>query len=569
MPRPTRLAALCAAAAAGLAAAAAPAADVPDFVFRDIAPAVGLVEPLRGANAHAAAWGDIDGDGRLDLFVGTFADKAGGGGLPNVLLWNLGKGAGGAGPFGTDPDPALRSTGRGTGAVLADFDNDGLLDLYVANHSRPAAGADAAAGRTDRFYRALPGRKWQDVTDASGAVRGGVTSRNVAVLDFDGDGLLDLLVVHAVGKGPGRKTTLYRNLGNFRFEAANAKAGIPDDVVGLGACVGDVNGDSWPDIFVGGSNRLFLSQGDGTYKEAAALSKALDWKFAAEDNAPSAGVAFGDVDHDGRPDLVIGMHLKRPWAQPAPVRLFMNRGCTKTEANFVEVTADVGLTPIPMKAPHVELRDFDNDGWPDLYSAIVVFDQKDGTPRPAVWKNLGVQAGTKLPKFADTAFRHRPDFPDAGDRTGGTAAFYEKLLKERKITYMATGPSGDVDGDGRLDLFLASWFPEQPSMLLKNETPGGRWLDVRVAPAKGSGINAMGIGSKVTAYAAGKAGDPAAMISSEEIQTGYGYTCGQPAVAHLGLAANEAVDVVIELPCGKGKVVKKGVTAAQVLVVVP
>jgi hypothetical protein len=367
---------------------------------------------------------------------------------------------------------------------------------------------------------------------------------------------------------PGLKTTLYRNLGNFKFEAANAKAGIPDDVVGLGACVGDVNGDTWPDIFVGGSNRLFLSQGDGTYKEAAELSKRLDWKFAAEDNAPSAGACFGDINRDGRPDLIIGMHLKRPWAEPMPVRVFLNNGCTKTEANFTEVTADIGLKPIPMKAPHVELRDFDNDGWPDLYSAILVFG-KDGALHPAVWRNNGVAADAKLPTFTDTAFLHRPDFPDAADRTANTKTFYDKLLKEQKITYMSTGPSGDFDGDGRLDLFLASWFPEQPSMLLKNESAAGNWLNVRVSPGKAGGFNRMGLGAKVRAYLTGKSGDPAALLYCEEIQTGYGYTCGQPAEAHLGLGTVDTVDLVIDLPCGKGQIRRAGVRAGQRIVISP
>ena len=52
------------------------------------------------------------------------------------------------------------------------------------------------------------------------------------------------------------------------------------------------------------------------------------------------------------------------------------------------------------------------------------------------------------------------------------------MLKEKKIIYMAPGPTGDFDNDGRLDLFLPNWWPESRSLLLRNETPGGNWLDV-------------------------------------------------------------------------------------------
>lgn len=181
------------------AALAADAASTPlPYKFVDVAAAVSLVDPLRRANAHAAAWGDIDGDGHLDLFVGTFADKTGGDGVPNQVLWH--RNTDGKRSFAPDADPAIQSTGRGTGSILADFDNDGLLDLFVTNHTRPTAAADTAPGRPDRFYRALPNRTWHDVSESSGAVRTGITSRNAAPLDFDGDGLLDLLVVHAVGK---------------------------------------------------------------------------------------------------------------------------------------------------------------------------------------------------------------------------------------------------------------------------------------------------------------------------------------------------------------------------------
>lgn len=543
------------------------------FVFRDIGAEVGLHAAVKNANAHAAAWGDADGDGKLDLFVGTFADKGGDAPVPNAFLWNDG------GKFVADPDNALHSAGRGTGSVLVDLDNDGLLDLYVSNHTSLKAAPDTGAGRRNILYHARPGRKFEDISAASGAVPQDFVCRNIAVMDYDGDGLLDLFLCHASvgvtrrGKGGALqpppadakpKSILLRNLGGMKFEVANDKAKIPADVYGLGSAVADLTGDGWPDLFVGGSNRLFLNQGDGTFREATELKPLLDWGAYSEDDAPSAGVAIGDYDRDGKLDLVIGNHPKKPWTEPRPIRLFRNLGTTNSEAKFEEVTEKAGLVPLPMKAPHVEIRDFDNDGWLDIYSAIIVNDTK-GRTRPVIFRNLGAPAGKVGVRFEETAFVHRPDFPDEADRSGGggTGPFYEKLLRENKVQYMATGPTADFDGDGRLDIFLASWWAEQNSQLLKNESKAGNWLAVTVTGTKENGVNRQGIGAVVRAYKPGQLGKPDALLASEEIATGYGYTSGQPTIAHLGLGAAETVDVEVILPHGKGRIVKESVKASQ------
>lgn len=523
-----------------------PAAE-PTLLFRDLAEEMGLRDPLRGMMAHAAAWGDVDRDGRLDLFVGSFADRpvevyrAGGadGPVPNVLLMQR------DGRFVPVQNEAIAWKGRATGSVFADFDNDGWPDLYVSNNGR--------LGKENLLYR-NKGGTLERVTDQVGApLHLPETSRGVGVLDFDGDGLLDLLVLATVRQGPSR---LFQNLGNFRFKESNA---LPADLVGLGVAIGDVTGNGWPDVFVGGPNRLFVNRGRGRFREATELD--LDWGFRAEDDAPSCGVAFGDFDRDGRLDLLIGSHTKRPWAEPLPLRLFRNLGSTPEQVRFVEVTEPAGLPPVPMKTPHVEIRDFDNDGWPDLYTAIAVY--KEGKTYPAVFRNLGGGPG-RLPRFEETAFVHRPEYPTPEDyhpqmRSG---EFYERFASGQKVMYFAPGPSSDFDGDGRLDLMLPNWFSTRPSQLLKNETPAGNYLDVEVVG--GDGVNREGIGSMVRAYRAGEALVAGAdFVASEQIATGYGYASGQAPVAHLGLGDLEVCDVVVTLPHGKGRIVQRGVKANQ------
>src|SRR4029079_17133452 len=98
-----------------------------------------------------------------------------------------------------------------------------------------------------------------------------------------------------------------------------------------------------------------------------------------------------------------------------------------------------------------------------------------------------------LPTFREDVLAVN-DFPtDEDKKMGDVGKFFAKMEQEQKVVYMAPGPSADFDRDGRLDLFLGNWWVKSRSLLLKNETPGGHWLDVQVQGSKG--VNRMGIGS--------------------------------------------------------------------------
>jgi enediyne biosynthesis protein E4 len=471
--------------------------------FSDVTSKAGLAEPLAGLMGHGGAWGDVDGDGLPDLFVGGFCDRPDAeyapapGPVTARLFRNLGDGR-----FSRVTPSAVEHAARTSGAVFADLDNDGDLDLVVANNAKAERpGPDPKAARS-RLFRNDAGT----LVDVPGAFPDDLlTARNVAPVDLDLDGLLDLVIVEdKFCRDQKTRTVLLRNRGGLKFEAANAAFGFPDDVYGLGHATADLNGDRRPDLFIGHSNRLFLSDGP-RYKEADPAPFA--WKpVDGEDWA--CGVALADLNRDGRVDLVVSGHHS-----PARLRLWWG-----TADGFREGTREAGLADlIPTKAAHVEARDFDNDGWPDLYVSAAWIE--NGRVIPLIYRNLG-----------DGRFQApRP-------LTG-------------PMVYYPAGPSADFDGDGRLDLFLVNWYAGRTSLLLHNESPKRRWLDVRAR-----------LGARVRVTKDGR------LLSLQDITTGCGYASGQPALAHVGLGDATVVDVRVDFPSG-ASVERKAVAADQVLIV--
>jgi hypothetical protein len=531
-------------------AAQAPRPAPYPFAFSDAGEAAGLFPDAANIWGHGA----VDGDGWLDLYVATFHVP---GSKPNLFFRNR------KGKFQRDPQKALAVSTRGTGVLFADLDNDGDLDLYLGNMpDRKNYHAGCTLLRNDG------GGRFTDVSKECGACPPDFGGRSATVLDYDGDGLLDILVgedpIPGYNGSTTKRTRLFRNKGNLQFEDVTDAVGLPVVAPALGVAVADVNNDGWPDIFLcsGKFNALFLNDGKGHFKEVPGSRRLFAYRGAGGAGGDNmvCGVCFCDVNRDGLLDLVLGQHYSTPWREAVPNKLFINRGIKEGMPVFEEVTEQAGLTPLPMKSPHVEVQDFDNDGWPDVYFSTVRF--KGGKPYPVIFRHQGV-VKDGVPQFRDDG-RAVNDFPTVEDRLIADAGkMFEKVRREGKVIYAAAGPSGDYDNDGRLDLFLPSWWPDQRSLLLHNDTKGGNWLRVQVEGTRG--VNRMGIGARVNLYAEGKLGRAAALVGCREIGTGYGYASGQPAYAHFGLGRARKVDVEVILPHGKGRLTHRGVTANQVL----
>lgn len=531
------------------------------FSFRDVGESSGLLPRAAGIMGHGAAWGDIDGNGWADLYIGTFhyANTQ-----PSLLFRNQ------EGRFTLDEQPQVRISARATGVVFADLDNDGDQDLYVG--SMPAPQGSGPAKRSGHplvgcsMFRNDGGGKFTDISKGNEACPSAFGGRSVTVLDIDGDGLLDLLVgedpLSGYNGSKTRTSRLFHNAGKLRFEDVSAASGIPEDAAGLGVAAADFNDDGWPDFFLASTlgNHLMLNDGRGRFREAKEVRATFAWPTAKGDDMV-CGVAIADVNGDALPDVVLGQHFGSPWLKPVANRLYLHRGTSNGIPRFEDVTETAGLVPLPLKGPHVEIQDFDNDGLPDIYTSIVKF--ADGQPHPLIFRNTGNHNG--IPQFKQDALDVN-DFPTDEDRSiKRSGTFFEKMLADRKIIYSAPGPTCDFDRDGRLDMVLPSWWAELPSLLLKNETEAGHWLEVVVDG--GDNVNKMGIGSRVEIFEIGREGDASARIGTREIATGYGYASSQEAVVHFGLGHQTFCDVVVTLPHGRGRLVRKSVQANQRLVV--
>lgn len=484
-----------AAAEPGLTCWEAPASGASgELAFEDITSSHGLLEPLKGMHGHAAIWADTTGDDRPDLFVGTFADRdderyrhrGADGPSPDRLLIG--------GPEGFTLDESLEPVfSRTSGGVGADLDLDGDIDLVISRNSRDSIGGAPAT-------QLLRNDGGQLVPVDNSGLPTDIGGRSVAVLDHNHDAWPDLFI--AEDRWSGGSSVLMENLGGMEFADVTENAGLPPDIHGLGVAAADLTRDGHADLFVAGSNRLFIANGDGTFHEAD--GSVFTWEtFGDEDDVAGASVA--DVNRDGWLDLAVGHHYNSTldFEARVPVRLYLNRGLDDGDPVFEDVTMEAGLPGLPTKAPHVELNDFDNDGWPDLLTSA----SAAAGAHPAIFRHEGLVDG--VPRFSE---------PEG--------------LGEAQ--YWVAAPSADVDRDGSLDIFLLEWEPALPSVLLGNRSDSGHWLEVSVGPEHGHGI-----GWLVEIFEEG------ALLGSREITVTQGYSAGVSPIAHFGLG--DATEITVRL----------------------
>ena len=486
--------------------------------------------------------------------------------------------------------------GTGSGCAWLDYNNDGLLDLYVVNGRHidrlTDLSAPDGADATNHLYRNNGDGTFTDVTAQAG-VEGKGYGVGVTVGDFDNDGNEDIYVTNY------NSATLYHNNGNGTFTDVTKQAGVENPHFGVGTAFLDYDLDGRLDLFVGNylkfdpnyrhfysahhypgpldyapeTNRLFHNNGDGTFTDVSRQSGIAAFPGRA------MGVTTGDFDNDGWPDIYVANDTM-------PSYLYHNNHDGTFSEVAVETNVAYGQNGEASTAMGPIFGDYDNDGWQDLFVSDaryhrlfhnpgkpgeVFFDTTDeagvGSPSGQYvgwgdglfdfdndgWKDLFIVNGglTWLIPMESSLLRNNGDktFSDVSSQAG---SFFKARIVSRGACF------ADYDNDGYIDAFIVTLGGK--GILLHNTPPAGQrnhWLTVKLV---GTRSNRDGFGASVEAVA----GDLRQVVQAISAS---GYLSQSDPRPHFGLAQHTQVDkLVIHWPSGIVQTLEN-VKADQILTV--
>jgi len=556
--------------------------------------------PIQGGGVHALDRGSRGAVRELERYLRAVPDDVIARWLLNIAAMTLAEYPDGVAPewridpatFASDHDigrffdvaPAVGvdHIGRAGGSILDDLDGDGDLDLLVSSW-----------GPTDPlalFLNAGDGR-FEDATARSG-LDGIVGGLNMVHADYDGDGDRDVFVLRGgwFGADGGIPNSLLQNQGDGTFVDVTRAAGVLSRHPTQTAAWADLDADGDLDLYVGNEterggsvhpNELYQNQGDGTFVDVAPA-------LGADLQGFHKGVAIGDFDDDGFPDIYVSRI-------GGPNALLRNGGigANGTWAPFQDVAAAAGVTE-PFNSFPTWFWDYDNDGRLDLFvsgyghptrfldgAAADVVSDVLGLPtdaeRPRLYRNRGdgtfedvtrpaglwtvlltmgtnfgdldndgwedFYAGTGDPDFR-TLIPNRM-FRSAGDGTFQdvtTSGGFGHLQKGHGVSF------GDVDGDGDQDVhqvmggaYEGDWYP---NVFFENPGHGNRWVTLRLV---GAGANRDGIGARIRVDVDG----PDGARSIHRVVSSGGSFGGNSLQQEIGLGqASTIARLVVRWPAG-------------------
>jgi enediyne biosynthesis protein E4 len=515
--------------------------SAPGFSFTNIAARAGLTartvyggqttnKYLLETTGCGAAALDYDGDGWVDIFLvnGTTLEGFPKGSEPtNHLYRNKGD--------GTFEDVTSRAglaqSGWGQGACAGDYDNDGHEDLYVTYWGQ------------NRLYRNKGDGTFEDATGRAGLTTARRWGAGCAFLDYDRDGLLDIVSANYIDldlsstpvpesglcryKGipvacgppglPGGKNVLYRNRGKGTFEDVSDKSGISraKGTYGLGVATIDFNNDGWVDVYVANDSNpsaLYINNRDGTFTDVGITAGCA----YSQDGKPQAGmgIAVGDYDRNGTMDI-----FKTNFAGDTST-LYANTGDGLCEDRTF--AGGIGLNTRWL-GWGVGFLDLDGDGWLDLFLV-------NGHVYPEV-ERVKTEAGYKQRKVV---YRNLRDgrFEDVTEQLG------------EPVTIPKAGRGAafaDFDNDGDIDIVVNN-VHDTPDLYRLDREGERRWIALKLV---GTQSNRSAIGARVRLVTG-------SVVQTQEVRGGGSYYSQNDLRVHFGLGEARAADrIEVRWPSGR------------------
>jgi len=457
-------------------------------IFKDVTQAAGidwrhfsgesadryLLETMGGG----VAFFDFNNDGLLDLYFvngGETPHAKSPSPVRNALYKNLGNGRFEevAQKAGVD-----RVSSYGMGAAAADYDNDGLQDLFVTGYP------------TSTLFHNNGDGTFTDVTQRAGVANSGKWAASAAWFDYDRDGLLDLFVCNYVkfsysdpkrcemaGKRgyceqiayTGDSPTLYHNNGDGTFTNVTQQAGLVEmSGRGLGVVAVDVDDDGWIDLFVArdaSPNLLLINQKNGTFKDVG-LEAGIAYSGSGKARA-GMGVDAGDINDDGLPDFVVTNFTDEYHALFVSESRMQYEDKTQQTGLARATRSDVGFG--------THFLDYDNDGRLDL---IIVNGHVDELME-LVRQDVKYRQMALLLRNSGSG-----SFTDMKNQAG---AFFNTPHVARGLAV------GDFNNDGRIDVAVMR-LNETPVLLENTCEPKKHWVGLAL---QGTTSNRDAIGAKL------------------------------------------------------------------------